>query len=125
MAEQPVFWLGGKPGTSKDANAPPEALKFEPAIRESCTAHGIAVEEFVAALGGFGSWLVQFTAGEGAIERKHRIVWNGREARLILQAALRQGGWEDLRECPIAGTDQPGFVAGIHTLMGGDRNMPV
>jgi len=113
VKEESVFWLGGKPGTQKAAEAPPEAGKLEPAICDACRAHGLEPEEFVAALGGYGSWLVHFCR-ENA---RQRIVWNGRDRKLVLQTPIRSGGWEDLRDCPVTGADQAGFVAGIATLL--------
>jgi hypothetical protein len=115
VKEESVFWLGGKPGPQKAAAAPPAAESLEPAIRRACVAQGHEPEDFVAALGGFGSWLVHFSA-DG---RRQRIVWNGRDRKLVLQAALRSGGWEDLRDCPVATADEAAFTAGVATLLGG------
>lgn len=116
MKEESVFWLGGKPGTQKDAAAPPEAGQLEPAVHAACRAAGLAPEDFVAALGGYGSWLVHVSRGP----RRERIVWDGRNRRLVLQAALRSGGWEDLRDCAIASADEAGFAAAIAALMAAD-----
>jgi hypothetical protein len=113
VKEESVFWLGGKPGTQKAAEAPPEAGKLEPAIGAACRAHGLEPEDFVAALGGFGSWLVHFSRNNA----RERIVWNGRDRKLVLQKPIRSGGWEDLRDCPVTTADQAGFVAGIATLL--------
>lgn len=120
MKEESVFWLGGKPGTQKAADAPPEAGKLEPAIFAACKARGLAPEDFVAALGGYGSWLVHFSRGP----RRERIVWNGRDRKLVLQAAIRAGGWEDLRDCAVDKPDEDGFVATIATLMSSDTARP-
>jgi hypothetical protein len=113
VKEESVFWLGGKPVSRQAADAPPVAAAIEPAVLAACRDLGIEPEDFVAALGGFGSWLVHFTRGR----RRERIVWNGREARLVLQAALPGGGWEDLRDCPVAQADTAGFVAAMDDLM--------
>jgi len=115
VKEESVFWLGGKPGTQQAAEAPPAASALEPAVRQACQSRGLEPEDFVAALGGQGSWLIHFSA-DG---RRQRIVWNGRERRLVLQAALRAGGWEDLRDCPLAAADEAGVVAGIALLLDG------
>jgi hypothetical protein len=117
VKEEAVFWLGGKPGTQKSAEAPPEAEKLEPAIRDACRSHGLEPEDFVAALGGYGSWLVHFSRSD----RRERIVWNGRDRKLVLQKAIRSGGWEDLRDCAVATLDEPGVVAGIAALMAPDK----
>lgn len=116
MKEESVFWLGGKPGTQKAAAAPPESGQLEPAIFAACRAHGLEPGDFVAALGGYGSWLVHFSRSP----RRERIVWNGRERKLVLQAAIRSGGWEDLRDCPVEAANQDGFVAAIARLMAAD-----
>ena len=120
MKEEPVFWLGGKPGTQKAAAAPPEAGRLEPAVCDACRGHGLEPEEFIAALGGYGSWLVHFSRGN----RRQRIVWNGRERKLVLQGAIRSGGWEDLRDCPVISADQAGYVAGIATLLQDEASAP-
>jgi hypothetical protein len=113
VKEESVFWLGGKPGTRKTAAAPPEAEKLEPAIIAACHARGLEPEDFVAALGGYGSWLVHFTRDGN----RERIVWNGRERKLVLQSAIRSGGWHDVRDCPVPDASEDGFVAAIGTLM--------
>jgi hypothetical protein len=113
VKEEGVFWLGGKPGSRKATEATPEAAGIEPAILAACRAHGMEPENFVAALGAHGSWLVDF-AGK---TRRERIVWNGRERKLVLQRASRSGGWEDLRECPVASADGHAFSAGIALLL--------
>lgn len=97
------------------ATAPqtPAAASLEPAIHAACRAQGLVSDDFVAALSHHGSWLVHFTAGE----HRQRIVWNGREGRLVLQQALRSGGWEDLRDCPVTTRDAAGFAAGIAGLL--------
>lgn len=117
MKEESVFWLGGRPGTQQAADAPPPAAALEPAIRSACQARGLAPGDFVAALGGQGSWLLHFSAGE----QRQRIVWNGRDRRLVLQQALRAGGWEDLRNCAVTATDAAGFIAGMAQLLDGDQ----
>jgi hypothetical protein len=116
MKEESVFWLGGKPGRQQDSAAPPQSVQLEPAVRAACRAQGVEPGEFVAALGGYGSWLVSFVrAGEPA-----RIVWNGRDRKLVLQKALRSGGWEDLADCPVVAADESGFTAALEELLGAD-----
>jgi hypothetical protein len=113
MKEESVFWLGGKPGAPKEIRAAPAAEQLAPAIRGACEALGLQVDDFLASLGGYGSWLVHFSR-EG---RRERIVWNGREKKLVLQASIRSGGWEDLRDCPVGEASEPGFVAAIDALL--------
>jgi hypothetical protein len=119
VKEESVFWLGGSPGKTQKTAGAPVAEALEPAIRAACESVGLRVDGFVASLGGFGSWLVQFERDA----RPHRIVWNGRSRTILLQAALRQGGWEDLRECAADTQDEAGFRAAIGALLtpGGTR----
>jgi hypothetical protein len=113
LKEESVFWRGGKPGAAQKAAAAPAAEALEPAVRAACESLGLRTDRFVASLGGYGSWLVQFDRDA----RPHRIVWNGRSRTMVLQAALRQGGWEDLRECEAETQDEAGFRAAIGTLL--------
>jgi hypothetical protein len=120
MSEQPVFWLGGKPGTAKGAGDAPEAQRFEPAVREACEAAGARWQNFVAALGGYGSWLAEIVHGG----HRHRVIWNGKDKRLSLDRALPSGGWQELRACPVASEDAAGFLAGTAALLGKDAGNP-
>jgi hypothetical protein len=113
LKEESVFWLGGRPATKADAAAPPEAQRLEPAVMAACRAHGLVPGDFVAALGGYGSWLVHFERSE----HRGRIVWNGREGKLVLQAALRSGGWADVHECPVDNASESAFVQAIAALL--------
>jgi hypothetical protein len=112
VKEESVFWVGGTPGTRKPPGAPAEAAPLEPAVLAACRAHGLVPVEFVAALGGFGSWLVHFDRAG----RRERLVWNGREQRLVLQRALRTGGWGDLADCP-AEAGETGLTTAIASLL--------
>ena len=120
MKEESIFWLGGKPGNQKSGEPPTAEAQLEPVILDACRAQGLEPEDFVAALGGYGSWLVQFSRDQ----TRQRIVWNGRDRKLVLQAAVRSGGWEDLRDCTVAGADQGGFLSGIAILVGNDTTAP-
>jgi hypothetical protein len=113
VKEESVFWLGSRPGTTRPAGAPPEGARLEPTVLAACRAQGVVPGEFVAALGGFGSWLVHFERAG----RRARLVWNGRERRLVLQGALRSGGWEDLGDCPVADAGEAGLATAIAHLL--------
>jgi hypothetical protein len=113
VKEESVFWLGGKPSTQQAAAEPPAAGRLQPAVLAACRAEGLEPEDFVVALGGFGSWLVHFFRDA----RRQRIVWNGREQKLFLQGELRSGGWDDLRECTVASADEHGFTVAIAALL--------
>lgn len=111
--EAGVFWLGGKPGTAQQADAPPEGLQYEAPIRAACSECGVAVDNFVAALGGYSSWLAEFTR----TGRRHRLIWNGKDHRLSVDRALPQGGWEELIHQPLAKPGVAAFVAGARELL--------
>ncbi len=120
MKEESVFWFGGKPGAKQAATAPPAAAGLEPAIRAACGARGLQAEEFVAALGGHGSWLVSFSMN-GCPER---IVWNGKDRKLVLQRALPSGGWADVREAPALASGADVFTSAIAALLDPDVTGP-
>ena len=111
--EAGVFWLGGKPGTAQQANAPPAGLQFEAPIRDACSDCGVVVDNFVAALGGYDSWLAEFTR----TGRRHRLIWNGKDRRLSVDRALPQGGWEELTHQSLTKPDVAAFVAEARTLL--------
>lgn len=114
MAEQPVFWLGGKPGGKKSRErAQPEAERWEATLREACEQCGYAVDEYVAALGGFGGWLVHLDrAGE-----RYRVFWSGKSGQLTFEQA-RPGGWHELRSAKAADdAGVGGFVTALHGLL--------
>ena len=81
MAEQPVFWLGGAPSKKTEERPVPEAERYEPALRDTCEACGYEVDEFVAALGGYGGWLAHLEK-QGA---QYRIFWNGKNKQLVFE----------------------------------------
>ena len=114
MSEQPVFWLGGKPGQSK-ANEPaaPEAERYEPAIREVCEACGYAVDEYVAALGGFGGWLVHLERDN----TRYRLVWSGKQQQLLLDRAGPNGAWQQQQIADTPDEGVAGFVGAVRALL--------
>lgn len=106
---------GGQLAGVPDATARIKATEaLEGAIHEACRAQGILPEDFIVAHSHHGSWLVHFSTDT----RRQRLVWNGKDGRLVLQAALRGGGWEDLRDVALAAdADAEGFRAGIASLL--------
>lgn len=109
---------GQVPGVPDATESIKATTALEPAIRQACRAQGIAAENFVVAQSHHGSWLVLFSAGQ----RQQRIVWDGKDQRLVLQGALRAGGWEDLREEKLAAASATDFSNGIATLMDSRKN---
>lgn len=116
MAEQPVFWLGGKPGKKAQQRQPPEAERYEPALREACTACGYDVDEYVAAQGGFGGWLAHLDRSG----TRYRLFWSGKSRELKLEQFRERGGWQTVRESVTPDEGIPGFVDAVHTLLQSD-----
>jgi hypothetical protein len=113
VAEQPVFWLGGSPG-EKNTNerTPPEAERYEPALRDACETCGYDVDEFVAAQGGFGGWLAHLERGG----TQYRVFWSGKTKQLSFEES-KPHGWEELRVANQDDAGLPGFVEGVKTLL--------
>lgn len=115
--EDDVFWLGGAPGIRKKPGEPSGHLadraEFSAAITRCCESAGCTVKQFVSAMGPYGTWLVAFER-EGHAQR---ILWNGREERLVLQVELPNGGWEDPISIEVAQPDQAGFIAGVEQVL--------
>lgn len=112
MAEQPVFWLGGSPSKKSSERKPPEAERFEPALREACEACGYDVDEYVAALGGFGGWLAHLER-DGV---QYRIFWSGKSKQLMFEQS-RPHGWEELRSSLQEDEGLPGFVDAVKAML--------
>ena len=113
MKEEPIFWVGGNSAYHGKNQVSPDTAALEPAIRGACREAGIEPREFVAALGDYGSWLVNFARGR----TRERIVWNGRERRLVLQSAIPSGGWSDRHQLDLDAATAPDFTAAIATLL--------
>jgi hypothetical protein len=113
VAEQPVFWLGGAPGKSKkNARETPEAVRYEPALRDACEACGFAVDEFVAAQGGFGGWLAHLERGG----TQYRVFWSGKSKQLTFDEA-RPHGWQEIRSSGHEDEGLPAFVEAVKVLL--------
>jgi hypothetical protein len=121
VAEQPVFWLGGTPGKSKDkGRAPPEAERYEPALRDACVACGYEVDEYVAAQGGFGGWLAHLDR-DGV---RYRVFWSGKSKQLSFEQANAGGSWDELRTRELGDEGLPAFVDSVKALLT-DQASPV
>ncbi len=109
--ESEVYWVGSGPGKKKAALADDE--NFVAAIRAACETAGCRFQRFISALGPYGTWVAE-------IERNgedQRVVWNGKEARLVLQVKLPEGGWEDPKSLEVPEQNTDGFVARVKTLL--------
>jgi hypothetical protein len=113
VAEQPVFWLGGKPGKSNEPKAP-EAEAYADALTETCEACGYHVDEYVAAMGSFGGWLAHLKR-DG---QQYRLFWNGKQQELAFEKSQPQGGWEVLETAATADAGTAGFVIAVRELLG-------
>jgi len=119
VAEQPVFWLGGKPGKSNPNERPvPEAERYEAALRETCESCGYVVDEYVAAQGGFGGWLIHLQHESN----KFRLFWNGKHKQLTLDQAETHGGWKQLHSADTPDEGVAGFVGAVRGLLETERN---
>ncbi len=88
---------------------------FAEAVTSACAGCGCEVEDYVAAAGAYGSWLVHF----GRNGRRQRLVWNGRDGRLVLEEATSGPGWNELGSSPVSERGQEHFVAAIRAILGG------
>jgi hypothetical protein len=110
VAEQPVFWLGGAPGKSREKDQEKLAAeRYESALRDACTACGYDVDEYVAAQGGFGGWLAHLNR-DG---KPYRVFWSGKTKRLSLEEAHAGGGWNELAGIDVADEDVASFVTAL------------
>lgn len=113
MAEQPVFWLGGKPGNKTSKPEAPAAERYEAPLREACEACGFEVDEYVVARGGFGGWLAHLDRdGE-----RYRLFWNGKAAELSLEQHHERGGWAAVRTRATPDEGLPGFVGAVREIL--------
>jgi hypothetical protein len=113
MKEETVYWVGTQPLPDNKTASIADDESFVAAIRCACESAGCQVRQFVSALGPFGTWLVEI---EHHGEEK-RILWNGKEERLILQVKLSQGGWEDPMAIAVATKTLDGFVDGVNAIL--------
>jgi hypothetical protein len=114
VSEQPVFWLGGKPGATKNkGREAPEAIRYEPAIRDACEACGFDLDEYVAAQGGFGGWLAHLEhQGD-----RYRLFWSGKDSHMKFEKSLTRGGWDEVASAEMADDGLPAFIESIKVLL--------
>jgi len=116
MKENEVFWLGKRSRTGEEHKNFADEPEFAAAMQDACTGYGCKVQRFVSAKGVYGTWLLEFERGG----TNQRIVWNGKDEKMVLQVMLARGGWEEPKETTIDETDIPGFIDGIRELVGRD-----
>ncbi len=118
MAEHEVMWIGRRPAALAPVEHPATSETFAEAVTAACAACGADVEDYVAAAGAYGSWLLRFER-DG---QRQRLVWNGKDGRLVLEQATSGVAWNELGSSAISERDQDHFVAGVRTLMGAPSN---
>lgn len=87
---------------------------FAEAVTAACARGGCEVDDYVAAAGVYGSWLVRF----GRNGHRQRLVWNGKDGRLVLEQATTGSQWTELAGSPVSGRGPDDFVAAITALLG-------
>jgi hypothetical protein len=112
------MWIGRRPAALAPVEHATTAETFAEAVTAACTDCGADVEDYVAAAGAYGSWLVRFER-DG---QRQRLVWNGKEGRLVLEQATTGVVWNELGSSPVTDRDQDHFVATIQTLLGNRSN---
>ncbi len=113
MAEHEVMWIGRRPATLAPVEHPATTEAFAEAVTTACAGCGCDVEDYVAAAGAYGSWLIRF-ARDG---KRQRLVWNGKDGRLVLEQATAGVDWSELGGCPVSDREQAHFVAAVRALL--------
>lgn len=120
MAEHEVMWIGRRPATLAPVEHPATSEAFAEAVTTACADCGGDVADYVAAAGSYGSWLLRF-ARDG---QHQRLVWNGKDGRLVLERATTGVDWQELGTRPVSERDQEHFVAAVRALLGEKPHAP-
>lgn len=115
MSEHEIMWIGRQPAADQHAELPTDDPAFEARLRDVCEAAGCPVQRYVAARGGFGSWLLE-------IERDNqtqRLIWNGKESRLSLDRPNRGGGWDESVFETLDSTDNEALDVAMRRILAG------
>lgn len=115
MAEHEVMWIGRRPTALATVEHPATSKEFADAVTSTCANAGCSVQDYVAAAGAYGSWLIRFSRDDA----RQRLVWNGKDGRLVLEQATTGIDWDELQSCPVAERDTAGFVAAVQGLLQG------
>lgn len=116
MADNEIFWLGGKPGSGARGPKLAEGEQFVQAIRTACEDLGCEFQRLVSAEGPYGTWLVEYNR-DG---QNQRVVWNGKDEIMVLQQERPNGGWDEPRELEVEQRDVAGFSAAVRKILTDD-----
>jgi hypothetical protein len=111
MTEQTLVWVRRTPPKPVEPGIDEQQLSAS--LAEACTGCGYQLKEFIAAKGSFGSWLAQL----GKDGHPHRVIWNGKDGRLVLEGAGRHAGWEEIASTVPGRRDVEGLVGGVKSLL--------
>ena len=118
MAEHEVMWIGRRPAAMAPTEHPASAEAFADAVTSTCASCGCDVEDYVAAAGLYGSWLVRFERNG----HRQRLVWNGKDGRLVLEQATTGVAWNEMGSTPVSARDLDHFVAAVRALLEAPAN---
>lgn len=113
MAEHEVMWIGRRPATMAPAEHPATTEEFAEAVTSACADCGCDVQDYVAAAGPYGSWLARFERNG----QRQRLVWNGKDGKLVLEQATAGVDWIELGSRPVSERDEAHFLSAIHALL--------
>ena len=113
MPEKEIFWLGGKPNHESSEPRLADSPDFADAMRSTFESMGCEYERLISAQGPYGTWLVEFRRGG----EQQRVLWNGKDAIMVLQQQRPGGGWDDPREVEVSVQDQNGFIAAVREIL--------
>ena len=113
MSEQTLVWVRRTP--SKPAEPEIDEQQLSAGLAAACAGCGYQLNEFIAARGAFGSWLAQL----GKDGHPQRVIWNGKDGRLVLEGAGTHAGWEEIASAVPERRDIEGLVAGVQSLLQG------
>ena len=107
------MWIGRRPTSLAPAENPAATEDYAEAVTAACADCGLEVDDYIAAAGPFGSWLVRFERNGG----RGRLVWNGKERCLLLEEPSGVE-WVERGRFEPADTELGTLVAGLRTLLG-------
>jgi hypothetical protein len=108
------MWIGRRPASLAPAENPAASEAFAAAVTAACGQCGCDVEDYVAAAGDYGSWMVRFTR-DG---QRHRLVWNGKAGQLVLERATAGTAWDGIAASIPATRDLDGYLAAVAAILG-------